>query len=74
MKKEEIGKNAGILWRLLADKGMLSIRELGENTSLNVLNMGMGLGWLSRENKVNFEEKDGMLYVELRSTPSDMYY
>lgn len=72
--KKGIGINAGILWRLLNDKGMLSLRELGENTNLNSFDLGMALGWLSRENKINFSEKNGILYIELISAPTDIYY
>lgn len=74
MTQTEIGVNAGILWKLLADKGLLSLREIGENTSLNVLSIGMALGWLSRENKLNFIEKNGTTYFELLSAPANIYY
>lgn len=74
MIKKEISVNAGILWRLLNDKGILSLRELGEKTNFNSLNIGMALGWLSKENKINFTEKEGILYVELISGPTDIYY
>jgi hypothetical protein len=30
MYKADIGVNAGVIWRLLSEKGELSIREIGE--------------------------------------------
>lgn len=74
MRQMEIGINAGILWKLLADKGMLSLKELSENTNFDVLSIGMALGWLSKENKLNFIEKDETMYVELLNVPNDIYY
>ena len=44
-----------------ADK--LTIKELVKATKLNTEKVNMALGWLSRENKVFFEEVDGTLFV-----------
>lgn len=74
MIKREIGENAGVIWRVLADKGALSVRELVENTNFNALDMRMALGWLSKEDKINFVKKDGKLYICLQTVPSDIYY
>lgn len=74
MIKDEIDVNAGILWDLLAEKGILSIKELEEDTEFSSLTLGMVLGWLFRENKVKFTEKNGVLYVELLESPTDIFY
>jgi hypothetical protein len=31
MYKTDLGINAGVIWRLLSEKGELSVREIGEN-------------------------------------------
>lgn len=74
MLKRKIGENAGIIWRLLADKGALSIREVVEHTNFNALDMRMALGWLSKEDKISFVKRDGKLYINLQEIPSDLYY
>lgn len=60
------GDTAGRIWRLLAERGRLSIRKIGELTSLNEATIYLGLGWLARENKIDFHKRSGMLYVELK--------
>jgi len=61
-----VGDTAGQIWRLLFERGRLSIRKIGELTSLNEPNIFIGLGWLARENKIDFHKRGGMLYVELK--------
>jgi hypothetical protein len=74
MYKNDIGINAGVIWRLLSDKGALSIRELGELTNYRESFIYLSLGWLSREDKIRFLEKDGAVYVELTHSVTEMYY
>ncbi len=63
MIKSNIGTNAGLVWNALNEKGKLTIKELVKATKLNTEKVNMALGWLSRENKVFFEEVDGTLFV-----------
>ena len=74
MYKNDIGINSGVIWHLLSDKGALSIREIGEYTNYREAFILLSLGWLARENKIRFFEKNEMVYVELIHTISDMYY
>jgi len=74
MYKNDIGINAGVIWRLLSDKGALSIRELGELTNYRESFIYLSLGWLSREDKICFLEKQGEVYVELTHSVTEMYY
>jgi len=60
------GEVAGKIWRILSERGRLSIRKIGELTSLNEAIIFLGIGWLARENKINFYNRSGMLYVELK--------
>ena len=46
------GKNAGIVWRALNEKGKLGMRELSKATDLNMLEVNGAIGWLARENKI----------------------
>ena len=74
MYKNYIGINAGVIWRLLSEKGKLSIREIGELTNFRGAFIMLSLGWLSREDKINFVETQGTLYIELIQPGMEMYY
>lgn len=74
MIKNDIGLNAGTIWYLLSDNKVLSIRQIGEMTSYDGVMITLALGWLARENKIRFNNKNDMLYVELNQSTADMYY
>jgi len=74
MIKSDIGINAGIIWNLLSEKGKLSIRRIGEHTNYKDSLIHLALGWLVRENKIRFSEKNDTLYVELINNFSETYY
>ncbi len=50
------GKNAGKIWNALNEHGSLTPRTLKRKTGLNTEDLYVGLGWLAKENKINFEE------------------
>ena len=52
MDKNEIGLNAGKVWQLLSNNDKW--KELGA-----------ALGWLAREDKIEFEQEEEELYVYL---------
>ena len=63
MKKEEIGKNAGIVWRTLHDKeSEMSLGALVEATRLSDTELAAAIGWLSRENKIIVKEANNQFY------------
>ncbi len=74
MLKKDIGIDAGTIWRHLSEKGILSVRQIGELTNYRDGLILMALGWLARENKIYFLEKNDALYVELVSSSPEMYY
>ena len=74
MYKHDIGINSGVIWHLLSDNGALSIREIGELTNYKEAFILLSLGWLARENKIRFFEKDGMVHVELIHNITEIYY
>ena len=60
MKKEEIGTLAGIVWRALNEKGSLSFDDLQRETRLDTEAVCTAIGWLARENKIYFDEQNGI--------------
>ncbi len=60
MKKEQIGRHAGIIWVTLhsAEREM-TIEELSGATGLSVIEVAKAIGWLARENQIACRERDG---------------
>ncbi|MBK5719618.1 winged helix-turn-helix domain-containing protein [Dysgonomonas sp. Marseille-P4677] len=79
MVKNDVVNNAGNIFKLLTDKGDLSIREIGDLTHSKDKVIFMALGWLLNENKVRLFDKNGSLCAkannpELTSSLSEIYY
>ncbi len=64
MNKETIGQNAGLIWQVLQE-GEKNVKVLRKEAKLKDKDMTFALGWLAREDKVNFKEVDGELFVSL---------
>lgn len=65
MYKINIGTNAGIIYNILTEKGKINIRKIGELTHLRDSSISMALGWLARENKIQFSEINGETFIDL---------
>ena len=52
MEKTRIGLNAGKVWRILNEKGELSMFDLCRELSLTFEDVALAIGWLSREDKI----------------------
>mgnify|MGYP001780918335 FL=1 len=67
MDAQSIGKNAGIVWRLLDHNRKWEYNELKEATGLSDRDLNAAIGWLAREDKIQFEtsKKDGHDYLFL---------
>lgn len=74
MMEKDIRMKAGVIWRLLSDKGILSVRELAELTNYTKVLLFLALGWLSREDKIRFQDRDGTLYIGLTSSTPEIFY
>lgn len=61
MDKHIIGENAGIVWRLLNNENRKwEFKEIKEATKLDELELASAIGWLAREDKIQFElNKEG---------------
>ena len=68
---ENIGSVAGAIWHYLEENSEATItkltRELGE-TERTIL---MGIGWLAREGKLDFEKRKQGTYITLKTQHSD---
>ncbi len=57
MEKTRIGLNAGKVWRILNEKGELSMFDLCRELGLTFEDVALAIGWLARESKGLSEEK-----------------
>ncbi|MBR1466897.1 MAG: winged helix-turn-helix domain-containing protein [Bacteroidaceae bacterium] len=60
INKDGIGNLARIVWRVLNDKRSLSLEELQRETRLDTESVCTAIGWLARENKIEFDEQNGI--------------
>lgn len=65
MDKNTIGTNAGILWRLMSNNMSWNYKELKDRSNLSDKDLWAALGWLARENKIEFDtnSKDEKVYL-----------
>lgn len=55
MDKHQIGVNAGKVWKLLNDNKRWSYCDLKRASELSDRDLNAAIGWLARENKIDFE-------------------
>lgn len=61
----KIGENAGAIWCELNAKGEQNISALKRNTGLDDKNLYLALGWLAKENKIKFSQKQRQILIGL---------
>ena len=64
--QEQIIESAGQIYNYLSNKGEVSITKMKKDLSLNDNFTEMGLGWLSREDKLEYTQKAKSVTVKLR--------
>lgn len=69
MDKNSIGENAGLVWRLLDNNQHWEYDELKKASGLSDRDLNAAIGWLARENKIQFDTEEvpgkDCLYLEL---------
>jgi len=65
MLNEKFGINAGLVWNLLNEKGVMNVKDVKKGTKLTDKDLFAAFGWLAREDKISVVEKDGELIVSL---------
>ena len=63
--QEQIIESAGQIYNYLSNKGEVSINKMKKDLSLNENFAEMGLGWLSREDKISYTQKPKSVTVRL---------
>lgn len=65
MNKGEIGTNAGKVWHLLSNNQRWTYDELKVKSELSETDFAAAIGWLARENKIEFEGEQETMYIFL---------
>jgi len=65
MLKAEIGKTAGAVYQCLGKNTRIPINDLPNKVKENPNQVHLALGWLAREDKVQFTKEARTTYVEL---------
>ncbi|MDR1331387.1 MAG: winged helix-turn-helix domain-containing protein [Tannerella sp.] len=62
----QIGENAGFVWKALNKSGRMSVKELKKETKIrSEKELFAAIGWLAKEGKVDAAEKDGEVFFWL---------
>ena len=63
--QEQIIESAGLIYNYLSDKGEVTINKMSKELDLEQNMISMGLGWLSREDKLFYTRKPKSVTVKL---------
>ena len=64
--QQEIINAAGLIYNYLAEKGEVSMSKMKKDLDLSGNFAEMGLGWLSREDKIQYNQKARSISISLR--------
>ena len=68
---ESIGSVAGVIWHYLEDNNEATLTKLTREIGENKRTVLMGVGWLAREGKLDFEQRKQGTYITLKIQQSD---
>ena len=64
--QETIIETAGKIWAYLNENGEVTTKKMNKDLGLSENFTNLGLGWLAREDKVNFNRKGSYTKISLR--------
>ncbi|MDE0089433.1 MAG: winged helix-turn-helix domain-containing protein [Candidatus Poribacteria bacterium] len=68
---DNIGNVAGAIWHYLEINNEASVTKLTREIGENQRTVLMGVGWLAREGKLDFEKRKQGIYVTLKTQQLD---
>ena len=63
--QDRIIESAGMIYNYLSDKGEVTLNKMSKDLDLEQNMISMGLGWLSREDKISYTQKPKSVTVKL---------
>ena len=64
--KVQVGELAGEVWQLLANEGPLTLAQLKKKLAAQGELLSYALGWLAREDKIDFVSEKKTMRVQLK--------
>ena len=64
---ESIGSVAGAIWHYLKNNNEATVTKLTREIGVNERTVLMGVGWLAREGKLDFEQRKQGTYITLKT-------
>ncbi len=64
--QETIVESAGQIWNYLSQNGEVTTTKMKKELNLDDNFTSLGLGWLAREDKINFSKKGAHVKISLR--------
>ncbi len=71
--KHRIGETAGRIWRILGERENVDISKLPQILKEKGEIVYQGLGWLARENKIDFHRKEGKTFASLSHKEREVF-
>jgi hypothetical protein len=71
--KDRIGEIAGKIWTILGEKQNVSISKLPRMFKEKEEIVYQALGWLAREDKINYQTKEGRTFVSLSHEEGEIF-
>ena len=71
--KTKIGEMAGRVWKILGEKEAVAVSRLPQLLKEKGEIVYQGLGWLAKEDKVEFHKKEGKTFVSLSSEEREIF-
>ncbi len=68
---DNIGNVAGAIWHYLEINNEASVTKLTREINENERTVLMGVGWLAREGKLEFEKRKQGIYITLKTQQLD---
>jgi hypothetical protein len=63
--KDKIGETAGGIWQILKMKGEVNVAQLPRLLNEKSAIVYQGLGWLAREDKIEYQSREAKTFVSL---------
>ena len=63
---EQIGEMAGYVWKQLSQQGPMTVNRLKDSVGVSPDLLHQALGWLAREDKLNFEKNGRSVKIALK--------
>ena len=68
MDKNLIGTNAGIVWRTMTGRYCWTFQELKEQIGMSDAELWSAIGWLARENQIEFDSSEEEVRIYLNQS------